>query len=305
MSIVIDNLTLIKECKPPKVLLNANGKPFEYKDIIFYPHYQKGELRRYDGQLKNLRLYWYPEKVIACNSIHKYWHGNNYSDFYLEEMKAAIESLCDSTSINWKNAIFKSMEYGCNVEAKATTAYRSLTSYKGKDYLPMQFKGKIYGAYCEFTDYKIKGYNKSFQVQKVDKITLGTPLFRWEVVSNRQRNIETTLELQAPTLKDLLLPATWKILANDAVMKYQRTLKVQQFHLARLSLHEKRILAMMLLPEFKEDLKLHHNETFRRDRRIFNRILASKNLCQAEDIAGQLKQKFEQLIEFRDMQARA
>jgi hypothetical protein len=69
--------------------------------------------------------------------------------------------LFDLIEINWINAVVKKLEYGCNVEANALAIYKSLLRYEDKDYIPMQFRGKVYGVACHFTEYRIKAYNKT------------------------------------------------------------------------------------------------------------------------------------------------
>lgn len=293
---MIDNLTMVKNCRLPNAFLKSGNENLEYRSIIFYPRSLNGQIYRYEGVIKNLRLYWYPNKLYACNSIHKYWKGNNFSDFHLFEMKAALEMLSDETGIEWIDSALKKLEYGCNLEANASKIHQNLKSYKNKDYLPMHHKGKVYGAACEFTDYKIKGYDKTFQLKIQSNISLDYSLFRWEVAVHRMRVVETKVQKSPLTGKDLMLPEIWQKLAEDAVEKYLKTLKMQWIDLYKLTSHEKRVLAEMLIPEIKEDMKRHNRETYKRDRRIFRRILGDKGACIKDNLAEQLGAKFSQLI---------
>ena len=293
---MIDNFTLVKNFKPPNELNIAAGKPFEYNGILYSPKYRHGEVQRYEGQLKNLRFYLYPDRIYLFNSLHKYWTDNNHSDFHLREMRNAIEAVNEDTGINWHNATVKKIEYGCNVEANAPRTYRSLLGYRGKDYLPMHYRGKIYGAVCEFTDHKMKGYDKAFQVQEVERTKLHLPLFRWEISIARMRSIENKLNCTAPlTVYKLMKQDTWNILANDAISKYQNSIKMQKIHLHKLSAHQKRVIAEMLVPKIREDLKIHNRDTYKRDRRIYMSIISDKTICEEDDTIEKLKAKFEEL----------
>jgi hypothetical protein len=211
-------------------------------------------------------------------------------------MQEAIEKLSGETGFDWKSAAIRKLEYGCNVEANATTIYRSLQSYKGKDYLPMLHKGRVYGAACDFTDYRVKGYDKTLQVKMADRLSLDRSLFRWEVALRRPRCIERTLQVPELSLQKLLMPKTWQMLAEDATNKYQNTTKKQQLHFHKLTPHENRIYAEMLMPEVVDNLKRHHKETYKRDRRIYKRIMADSGICLPDDVAEQLSGKFGQLI---------
>lgn len=297
MVVVIDNITVAKDCRPPNALIKAKGRPFEYRGIDFAPKYSNGMLCRYEGKLRNLKIFWYPSKVFISNSIHKFWLGNNYTNFHLCDMKAAIETLNYATGINFNDAIITKLEHGCNIVANAVKAYRSLKSYKSKDFYFMRDKGKEYGAVCDFTDYRIKGYDKSYQVKQVDGININESLFRWEIALNRMRSLEGVLNTSPITIRDLLMPDSWQVLAKDSILKYKKTVKMEQLNLHKLkSTHEKRVLAEMLVPEIREDLKRHHKETYKRDRRIYNRIMANKSICEGEDLTPQMRAKYDHLI---------
>jgi hypothetical protein len=292
---VIDNLTIVKEYKPPKEFLNASGRPFEYRGMIFNPNYINGQVCRYFTQIRNLRLSVDESNACLSNSIHKYWCGNNYSDFHLEEMKEAVFTLSEYTGINWHEGIIKKVEYGCNLNVNSISAFRTLVSYRGKDYMPLLHRGKVYGAFCQFTDYKIKGYDKAFQVKETDKIFLPYPIFRWEIALFKMRMLEKVIQ-STLTIDRLLKPWTWEYLANDAVCKYDKSIKRQKLNLADRSTHEKRIIAEMRDPEIREDLKRHNKNTYKRDRRIYTRILADKSILEEDCLTDQLQGKLRDLI---------
>ncbi len=293
---VYDNITLEKQYKPPVEVSRAEGKPFNLYGVSYSPKYKQGELKRYEGRIKNLLIFLYPNKIYLLNSIHKYFKGNNFSDFHLLEMRDAILMLNEETGISWNDAIVKKCEYGCNIKANANKISNSLLSFKGKDYLPMQRNGKKYGVVCEFTDYKIKGYDKAFEVRAVEKINLIDPMFRWEISMARIRNIQKILALSEIKAKHLLLPETWQIMAEDAILKYKTTIKMSQLNLFKLSAHEKRIIAEMQVPQIREDLKHHNKATYKRDRAIYMRIMTDKNICMEDYVPGELSEKFNKLI---------
>lgn len=293
---MIDNITLVKAQKPFKQALQADGRPFEYKGMTYSPMYTGGQLRHYMGILKSLRIYIYPDQVYVCNSLHKYFHGNNFTNFFRSEIKEAIEQLNEETGVSWNGATIKKIEYGCNVSANAAAVSGSLLSYKGKDYLPMHYKGKKYGAVCEFEDYKLKGYDKAFEARQTAQINLSYSLFRWEVAMKRMRPIQAIAGTTDLSTKHLFMPTVLKLLSEDATRKFQNSIKMQRLQLHKLSTHEKRILAEMLVPEIREDLKKHHKETYKRDRRIYRQIMSDKKICDADDTAKALKQKFEELL---------
>jgi hypothetical protein len=294
---LIDNITLVRDCKPMPQLNKAKGKPFEYNGIIYSPKYVNGQIIRYEGYLKNLRLYVYPQRAYLFNSLHKYWHGCNHNSFYLSEANAAIEKISQQSGIDWQQAIVKKVEYGCNIPANAGSIIHSLKSYKAKDFQPMIKTGKQYGASCGFEQYRIKGYDKEFEVMKVDKINIGKPLFRWEIQVINTKYLNKFKQPLTLTVKQLLQPGFCTMLANDAVTIFNKSIKMQKLQLNKLTAHEKKVLAAMLHTEIREDLKHHNKETYKRDRRIYQRIMADKNICINEDTGELMEEKFKQLVD--------
>lgn len=295
---MIDNVTMIADCVAPPAALNANGGPFEHNGVIYSPRYVDGLIKRYDGNLGNLRLSWYPEKLYVSNSLQKFTLGNNFSDFHFSDMMRGVDKLNDLTGINWTHAPIKKIEYGCNINVDAKQVCRSLISYRSKEYSPMRSKGKEYGSCCDFADYRIKAYDKSFQVEQVARVKLGYELLRWEISIHKVRILERLLNTSPITLKHLLVPNTWRVLANDALSKYRNTEKRQNYNFCDLTTHEKRIMAEMLVPEIKEDFKKNHMDTYKKDRKIYKSILA-KPIVISEDFSGALRKKFDELLDCR------
>jgi hypothetical protein len=292
---MIDNITLMLEIKPPPQLHKAKGQPFEYKGRAYCPKYRNGQLCGYETQIKNLRVYVYPERIYLTNSLHKFFKSNNYSDFTKSELRAAIENISDTTGIRWNKATVKKIEYGCNVSAKATNAIHSLQSYKGKDFQPMAKNGIRYGAACDFAQYRIKGYNKTFELKHTDKINLQTPIFRWEI---QVKNPQYFNRMKQPIISagQLLTGKVLFTLANDAVTKYENSIKMQHLNLYKLSAEQKKIIAVMHNPEIRQDFKIHHKEAYKKYNRIYRQIMQDKSICSDDNTGQILAAKFAELL---------
>ena len=294
---VIDNVTFAKEFKPPESLYKANGRPFEYNGIVYSPKYFNGEIKRYEANLRNLRLFMYPDKIYLANSLHKFWHGCNHNDFFINEIGASLEAINNLTGINWTDAVIKKIEYGCNIPANAPSVINSLRSYKGKDFQPMISTGTKYGASCGFEQYRVKGYDKEYQVMKLDKICLNKPLFRWEVQVATAKYFNRFKQPLPITTGKLMEAEFLMLLKQDALNIFKNSIKMQKLQLSKLTTHEKRIVAEMLNPEIRDDIKHHNKETFKRDRRIYKKIMADKNICLNDDTLQIMDEKFSQLIQ--------
>ena len=293
---MVDNITLVKDSKPPPQLHRAKEKPFECNGLIYSPKFNNGQIIRYEGQLKNLRLYLYPDKVYLLNSLHKFYKGNNYTDFSLSELRAAIEAVSDKTGIHWKQATVKKIEYGCNVPVNVKSVIHSLQSYKGKDFLPMAKNGVKYGATCGFEQYRMKGYDKTFELKHTDKINLQSSLFRWEVQVNNAKYFNQFKMALPLTVNQLLTDKILFALANDAVSKYHNSIKMQQMFLHQLTAEQKKIIAVMLNAEIRQDFRRHHKRAYEKYRPIYKKIMSDKSICPQDETGGILAEKFTELL---------
>jgi hypothetical protein len=293
---VIDNISLVWDGVAVPQLKNARGKPVAVNGITYSPKYTNGEVVRYEAALKNLRLFVYPTKTYLVNSIHKYWHnGYNHTDFTLTDAHNAIEDISIQTGINWFDAKVKSLEVGCNATTNVNKAINSLLSYKGKDYVPM-LKGKTkYGSKCIFDLYSVKLYNKQFEVKATACIDIGKPLVRWELVMSAKYFNRFKLPDDL-TFQKLLDPNFFQLIINEATSIYRNTIKNKQMNYSKLSLNEKRVLASMLHTEIREDIKLNNKETYKRDRRIFSKIMKDKGKCYNDETGELIEQKFRDLV---------
>jgi hypothetical protein len=273
-------------------LYEADRKPFVYNNIIYSPKYIDGEIICYEAKLKNLRVYVYPQKAILVNSIHKYWHGCNSNDFTLGEALEAIKEISNITGFNWMQATVKKLEYGCNIIDNASKVIRSLKSYKGKTYLPMAKVGVQYGANCEFEQYKVKGYDKTFEVLKQDKIRLSVPLFRWEIQVKNAKYFSRFKQPLPLTVSTLLTKQFYTLLANDATKIYTDTMKDLKIDLSKLKdLAQKRAIICFEDESMREELKRHHFNTYKKDRTFYNRKMKETANAKHDKTGILLKQK--------------
>ncbi len=178
---MLDNLTL--EIFAPEYLEHAKGKqqPFKYRELEFNPNYFKGRINYWYAMLENLRIQIFSDTLKISNSIHKYYKGNNYSDFHLSELHEAFELLSKCLGIDIFKAQIKSFEIGCNILFKTQKPFlNGLNSYNGNYFDPMKDKKTEYGKKLFATDYNIKFYDKTTQVKIKDKITIPDHLLRFE-----------------------------------------------------------------------------------------------------------------------------
>ncbi|MEJ7674997.1 MAG: hypothetical protein WKF59_20430 [Chitinophagaceae bacterium] len=132
---MIDNIT-VSISAPMHSIPRYSKDVFEYRNLTFVPRFStSGELYQYESDLKNLRVRLRPatDKVIICNSFHKYAVGNNYTDFTLKDLHDTCEELADVLDVDVFEGSIKKIEYGCNVLVDdAYLPWQKLLSYQNK-----------------------------------------------------------------------------------------------------------------------------------------------------------------------------
>lgn len=294
-SSMFDKGKFVIEFNTPTEFSLAEPRPLTYRGFNFSPSYKNGILTRYETRIENLLLHIYPGRALIMNSLHKLWHGVNYTDFYKVEIEAAIAAISDSTGIDWLQATPKELEYGCNLETNASLIINSLLTYKHKDYFPMvSYGGKKYGAAVGFDDYGAKAYDKQFEVKSTDRISLRHHLFRWEIWA--EHTYLTRLLRYPPLVKDLLTTEGMNTLAADAVNKFKNSIKVQQINLYKLTAHQKLVYAAMKDPQVRDEFKAHHKDAFKKYKKMIRIIMTDPDICVSDNTAEEMAEKFNHLI---------
>lgn len=162
------------------------------------------DISHYATEYRNLYLQIRNEKIFISNSLHKFLKGNNYSDFSYSEIIESIDLIEEITGIKATEFSVSKLEFGLNIPIKMNidTILKCIKTYKKRYAFKDMDKGsKTYGKNCELSEYKIKMYNKTFQVKTVDKITIPENILRFEIVYYKNRiipNIRTLEDLRNP-----------------------------------------------------------------------------------------------------------
>lgn len=162
------------------------------------------EILYYEASERNLLFRITDNQLSISNSLHKFWKGDNYSDFSFSELNECIDHIEYLTGINAKGYKIQRLEFGLNISTSqiASEIVKCLKTYKKKyPFKDMQDKTQTYGKKCELSEYIIKFYDKSKQVKKVDRIVIPENILRYEVVYEKKRVIP-----YIKTLEDLRNP---------------------------------------------------------------------------------------------------
>lgn len=208
---MIDFIVMVANIEPFDAFNSIN--PFEWKGLNFYPIFKRGNLNRFESEYEDLRVILYYNKIQVSNSLHKFYKGNNYTDFTHSELKKGIQEICQKFEVEAISWEIKKMEFGFNIlTPKPAKEYISLfLQYKEREFEKMKYKQADYGRKCFLSEYALKIYDKSFQCKIVDSVKISDKTLRVEFCYNQKRK----LPKQINTLADLMDKDKFKELFKD------------------------------------------------------------------------------------------
>ncbi len=188
-------------------------KPFEWRGLMFYPKYSKGKLRGFESDYKGFRVFLCYDRIELSNSIHKFYKGNNYTDFTLSELMDAINTICVKFGIEANRWEIKKLEFGFNIlTLKKADHYLDLIyQYKNREFEKMKAKHITYGKKCFMSEYAIKIYDKHLQTKIAYNIIIPENTLRVEFCYNQKRKLPKQIKF----LSDLQDKEKFKELYND------------------------------------------------------------------------------------------
>jgi hypothetical protein len=188
-------------------------KPFEWRSLMFYPKFTKGKLRGFESEYNGFRVFLYYDRIELSNSIHKFYKGNNYTDFTLSELKDTINTICVKFGIEANRWNIKKLEFGFNIltPKKADHYLNLIYQYKNREFEKMKAKHLTYGKKCFMSEYAIKIYDKYVQTKIMYSVIIPENTLRVEFCYNQKRK----LPKQIKTLSDLQDKEKFKELYND------------------------------------------------------------------------------------------
>ncbi|HTE26182.1 hypothetical protein [Flavitalea sp.] len=265
-----------------------------YRGQLYVPHFNsQGDVNYYYTKIRNIYIQWYRNKVVLTNSIHKYWHGWNHSDFYYHEVLMCINDLCEITGVDWWTASLGKLEWGVNLIKQPMEVVDTMLMYKFKKFESMMEQGHRYGSKCEVNGYFLKMYDKEFDSWYQIKLSI-EPTVRWEIGGNSK--YLTKLFGFSPVLNQVITPDNMRNMANHSLELLRTCIRKDQRNLHKLTATEKKIIAAMENKEIREDLKAHNPETYKNDRKRYLRILKDPEVCIRDFTDVEVENKFNQLL---------
>jgi hypothetical protein len=223
-------------------------KPFEWRGLWFYPKFSKGNLRGFESDYKGFRVFLYYDRIELSNSIHKFYKGNNYTDFALSELIGAINIICVKFGIEANRWEIKKLEFGLNIlTLKKADHYLDLIyQYKNKEFEKMKAKHITYGKKCFMSEYAIKIYDKYVQTKIMYNVIIPENTLRVEFCYNQKRK----LPKQIKNLSDLQDKEKFKELYNDLNEAISKIIFNDEVNISNSTLEERMLFSASFNPNF-------------------------------------------------------
>lgn len=238
---MVDDLKIEISIEPPTEFKDKVSHPFECYGTVFYPEFNKsGDVISYNGHLDNLFIKMVSGKVLVMNSLHKFYHRNNYSDFKWNDLQDCLQVLAGVFDDDFWKARITKLTASINLECEAPGIIERLISYGGKPMEPMRPRNNrlVYGKRFASTHYNVKVYDKAFEMKKEERIIIPSSLrvekeMRLSYFQKRNRNpikIYTPADLLEPKAMDFLFFELFDLIWNLGFNYGIDPMKVQDFH---------------------------------------------------------------------------
>lgn len=184
-------------------------------------------------------------RIEIRGSLHKYWKGENFSDFTYSDLNKCLNDLQEKFNIHPQEARLSNVEFGVNVSPMFNPYEfcESLIAYRGKPFERMKTRGgkPNIGFECWLNQYSVKLYDKGKQYLKSEnKLRIEIPVCRMAYLS--EVGLRTLADLREKSilkaLERVLIKCYAEVVIDDETVKG-----------ARLTANEKRIYGLCSNPK--------------------------------------------------------
>jgi hypothetical protein len=296
---MIDDTKIELIISPPNEVRNQKRDSFIFNGLEFNHRVSNSGFIYYFSKVNNLRLKILGDRLIIENSWHKFRMGNNWSDFPLSEVAETYYLLNEQFNGELSRGRVKKISYGAVLNVDPLKNYPYWEYYKTKKPFPMYCKsGKVYGASFQLSDFKLKGYDKTFEVRNHSKLEVPENLFRieCEVINMRHLSGRKKDPIFINHPQDIFTFENIQGLGNDLTTKHQTIEKKSMINLEGLTTHQLAILGIMQNSEIRDHLRKNHNKTYKNYQRKLKSLRSGRNDLYFESIDEVLRQKISSLV---------
>jgi len=202
---MIDNVTLRLSLRDvPQELIKYEKDKLVINNLILNASYNQIDIKYYSVNWKGLFVKVMNDYIIIQNSLHKFYHGNNYTDYTYSDLKDTIAILCTEFEVDPSLFIIKKIEIGINIPFEHHNLLtNNFTDIKNTEFIPMLHGGRKYGKKNSKSQFDVKVYDKTLQVKLKDGVDIDKDVLRFEIViKNMNFLYKRANQIPLYTLKD-------------------------------------------------------------------------------------------------------
>lgn len=216
------------------------------------------------ADFRHLKIVIYPNgTVVIRGSLHKYWKGENSSNFSYTELVSCINDLAEKFDFIPSDVHIKNIEFGVNIttQFKPYIFCQYVIVHKNLPFNKFQSTRMQIGFICERLQYSLKFYDKGRQYAKHQN------KLRFEIKTQKMAFIKKT---GITTLSDLLNKNSLALLGNTLQNAFDELIIADQVDEANLTKNEKRIFIACSNPRNWENFQRNERCKYKK---AFNNII--------------------------------
>jgi len=230
-------------------------------------------------------------RVEITGSLHKYWKGENYSNFTFSELQKSIRDLCVKFNINPLGAYLGGFEFGVNVSPQFNPFEfcENVIAYKNESFSKFRTNKKIQiGFEAQKQQYSVKVYDKGKQYLKEENI------LRFEI---KVLKMEFLKRINVSRLGDLTKPEVLNQLGELLNEMFGECIVSDKVRTSDLTVTELKIYTLCSNPKVWE--RFNFRERYRK-RNQFERIIETYGVNKWKRItARMIRDKWNLLYSFK------
>lgn len=272
---MIDGITLSFNSKTIEECLKAKGVK-----MIIHSNRDTGEVMKVTADFNNFKIKICPNGTVILNgSLHKYWKGENYSDFSHSDLVECIKKLSSDLEFNPKKARVQNIEFGVNINPlfNAYDFCQSVLTYKNKSFNTFQNNEIQIGFVCKRLQYSVKVYDKGRL-----EYTKNENILRFEIKTHKMCFVKNA---GIKTLSDVTNKDCLAVLGEIMNKIYADLIIFDQVNQCKLTIKEKEIFNVYSNPRKWEKVNRSHRC---RKKKHFNAIIEKHGLNQWKGKVAQM-----------------
>lgn len=236
-------------------------------------------------------------RVEIRGSLHKYWKGENHSDFTYGQLYECIADLSEKFNFKPSEARLHNLEFGVNVSPRFDPYEfcKALLSYRGDTFSKFRTNGKqktTLGFECFKTQYSLKIYNKGRQYNLTENI------LRYEIKMGKMETLNT---IGVYFLSDLTNTEVLKKLGKLLDDRFSELIISDTVNISDLSKNESRIYTQCKNPKEWEEFTVKLRA---KRKKQYNEIIERFGQAHWRDITAKLiNEKWRMLIAMKPLKS--